>query len=68
MKTTTYNLLQLRIAPIIMDQLTNLSYLSGISKQDLVRMAISEYLEKKTDKSIFQDVLQEMSDRKKLIK
>ena len=48
MKTTTYNLLQVRIAPIVMDQLTNLSYISGISKQDLARMALAEFLEKKT--------------------
>jgi hypothetical protein len=68
MKTTTYNLLQVRIAPIVMDQLTNLSYISGISKQDLARMALAEFLEKKTEKSIFNDVLTEVAERKQLTK
>ena len=47
------NIVHVRLPRPLLDVLTDESYSTGISKQDLIRKALINYFEKKYDKDVF---------------
>jgi len=56
---TQNNLVHLRLSPIMMEALTELSFITGMSKQEIIRLALAEFIEKKTEKNIFSRPIKE---------
>jgi hypothetical protein len=56
---TQNNLVHLRLSPIMIEALTELSFITGMSKQEIIRLALAEFIEKRTEKNIFSKSLKE---------
>ena len=56
---TQNNLVHLRLSPIMIEALTELSFITGMSKQEIIRLALAEFIEKRTEKNIFSKGLKE---------
>ena len=56
---TQNNLVHLRLSPIMIEALTELSFIAGMSKQEIIRLALAEFIEKRTEKNIFSKSLKE---------
>ncbi len=47
------NVIHLRLPQLVLDKLNDESWATGISKQELIRSAVRQMLEKKYDKDLF---------------
>ena len=56
---TQNNLVHLRLSPIMIEALTELSFITGMSKQEIIRLALAEFIEKRTETNIFSKSLKE---------
>ena len=56
---TQNNLVHLRLSLIMIEALTELSFITGMSKQEIIRLALAEFIEKRTEKNIFSKSLKE---------
>jgi hypothetical protein len=43
----------------MIEALTELSFITGMSKQEIIRLALAEFIEKRTEKNIFSKSLKE---------